>query len=129
MDKFFFFIYFISFTTNSLAQVVINEYSAANFSNFQDNFGEYEDWFELYNTGTESFNLDGYYLSDKSNNLTKYQINTPVVINNQDHLTIFASGRNTINGNIIHTNFKIHQTNGNKLYSIIIFKYKKPPHF
>ena len=96
------------------AQALINEYSAANFSDFQDNYNEYEDWFEIFNTGSEPFDLNGYYLSDKSNNLTKYQINTPVVINNQDHLTIFASGRNTINGNIIHTNFKIHQTKGNE---------------
>ena len=96
------------------AQVLINEYSAANFSDFQDNFNEYEDWFEIFNTGSEPFDLNGYYLSDKSNNLTKYQINTPVVINYQDHLTIFASGRNTINGTNIHTNFKIHQTKGNE---------------
>ncbi|MDG2265648.1 MAG: CotH kinase family protein [Candidatus Marinimicrobia bacterium] len=96
------------------AQIVINEYSAANFSDFTDNYNEYEDWFELYNTGTESFDLNGYYLSDKSNNLTKYQINSPVVINSQDHLTIFASGRNTINGTDIHANFKIHQTKGNE---------------
>ena len=96
------------------AQVLINEYSAANYSDFQDNFNEYEDWFEIFNAGSEPFDLNGYYLSDKSNNLTKYQINTPVVINNQDHLTIFASGRNTINGTNIHTNFKIHQTKGNE---------------
>ena len=87
------------------AQVLINEYSAANFNNFEDNYNEYEDWFELLNTGSESFNLNGYYLSDKSNNLTKYQINSPVVINSQDHLSIYASGRNTINGSDIHTNF------------------------
>ena len=31
-------------------QVVINEYSAANYDSFQDNYGEYEDWVEIYNT-------------------------------------------------------------------------------
>ena len=66
------------------AQVVINEYSAANFNDFQDNYNEYEDWFEILNTGTELFDLNGYYLSDKSNNLTKFQINVPVVINSQN---------------------------------------------
>ena len=96
------------------AQVLINEYSAANYSDFQDNFNEYEDWFEIFNAGSEPFDLNGYYLSDKSNNLTKYQINSQVVINSQDYLTIFASGRNTINGTNIHTNFKIHQTKGNE---------------
>ena len=27
-------------------QVLINEYSAANYDSFQDNYGEYEDWIE-----------------------------------------------------------------------------------
>ena len=54
------------------AQILINEYSAANYSDFQDNFNEYEDWFEIFNAGSEPFDLNGYYLSDKSNNLTKY---------------------------------------------------------
>ncbi len=96
------------------AQILINEYSAANYSDFQDNYNEYEDWFEVFNSGSESIDLNGYYISDKSNNLTKYQINSQVLINNQDHLTIFASGRNTINGTNIHTNFKLHQTKGNE---------------
>ncbi|GIS04539.1 MAG: hypothetical protein CM15mP107_1590 [Bacteroidota bacterium] len=96
------------------AQIFINEYSAANYSDFQDNYNEYEDWFEVFNSGSESIDLNGYYISDKSNNLTKYQINSQVEINSQNHLTIFASGRNTINGTNIHTNFKLHQTKGNE---------------
>jgi gliding motility-associated-like protein len=93
---------------------VINEYSAANYSDFSDNYGENEDWFELYNSGAASIDLNGYYLSDKANNLTKFQINTSVQINGNDHLTIFASGRDEITGTNIHTNFKIHQTKGNE---------------
>ena len=45
------------------AQVLINEYSAANYSDFQDNFNEYEDWFEIFNSGIEPIDLNGYYLS------------------------------------------------------------------
>ena len=37
------------------AQILINEYSAANYSDFQDNFNEYEDWFEIFNTNIKSF--------------------------------------------------------------------------
>ena len=51
------------------SQILINEYSAANYSDFQDNFNEYEDWFEIFNAGSEPLDLNGYYLSDKSNNL------------------------------------------------------------
>ena len=32
------------------AQLFINEYSAANFDSYQDNYGEYEDWIEIYNS-------------------------------------------------------------------------------
>ena len=99
---------------NANAQVLINEYSAANYSDFLDNNGEYEDWFELYNSSSTEINLEGYYLSDKDNNLTKFEINTSTEINPQNHITIFASGRNTISGNNIHTNFKLHQTKGNE---------------
>ena len=75
-----------------LAQTVINEYSAANFTNYTDNYGDYEDWFELYNTANSSQNLGGYYLSDKSSNLTKYKIPNNVQIESNAQLRFFASG-------------------------------------
>ena len=97
-----------------LAQIVINEYSAANYSDYTDNYGDYEDWFELYNIGDSPLDLSDYYLSDKANNLTKFQITNPIQINAGSHLRIFASGRDEENGTDIHTNFKIHQTKGNE---------------
>ncbi len=103
---------FISFTMQS--QVIVNEYSAANYSDFDDNYNETEDWFELYNSGSTDIDLTGYYLTDKPNNLTKFQINSNVVIPAGDYLTVFASGRDEIIGSDIHTNFKIHQTKGNE---------------
>jgi gliding motility-associated-like protein len=96
------------------SQLVINEYSAANFDQNIDNYGDFEDWFEIYNTGANNIDLNGYYLSDKSDNLTKWQFNSPTVINANQRLTIFCSGRNEIIGTFIHTNFKLHQTKGNE---------------
>ena len=58
---------FLAINTNSEAQIVINEYSCANVTNYADNFSKYEDWFELFNTGTSPVNIGGYYLSDKLN--------------------------------------------------------------
>lgn len=98
----------------SYGQVVINEYSAANYTDYDDNYNETEDWFELYNSGVNDIDLNGYYLSDKANNLTKYQINASVSVAAGEHLVVFASGRNEIVGTNIHTNFKIHQTKGNE---------------
>ena len=108
-------LYILLFVCQSMfAQTVINEYSAANFSDYTDNYGDYEDWFELYNPGNTSQDLIGYYLSDKPNNLTKFQFTNSTIINPSSHLRIFASGRNEENGTDIHTNFKIHQTKGNE---------------
>ena len=108
-------LYILLFVCQSLiAQTVINEYSAANYSDYTDNYGDYEDWFELYNTNNTPLDLTNYYLSDKPNNLTKFQFSNSIQINANSHLRIFASGRNEENGTDIHTNFKIHQTKGNE---------------
>ena len=101
-------------SVSSFSQIVINEYSAANFDGFNDNYGDNEDWLELHNSSANTINLNGYYLSDKEDNLTKWQFFSDVNINTNQHLLIYCSGRNEINGTNIHTNFKIHQTKGNE---------------
>ena len=53
-------------------------------------------------------------MSDKSNNILKWQFNSNVNIGPNEHLVIYCSGRDEINGNNIHTNFKLHQTKGNE---------------
>ncbi len=52
--------------------LVINEVMAANFSAVADQSGEFDDWVELYNGNNFSLNLNGYYLSDSENDLTKW---------------------------------------------------------
>ena len=102
------------FTLIAQGQIVINEYSAANFDGIQDNYGQYEDWFELHNTSAATIDLNGYYLSDKEDNLTKWQFSSPLTIDPNDFLIVYCSGRNEINGTDVHTNFKLHQTKGNE---------------
>ncbi len=109
------FVVFTFFGLASFSQIIINEYSAANYDGFNDNYGENEDWFELYNASLFPINLNGYYVSDKNNNLTKWQFTSDVNINPNEHIVIYCSGRNEINGGGgIHTNFKLHQTKGNE---------------
>ena len=108
------FVVFTFFGLASFSQIVINEYSAANYDGFNDNYGENEDWFELYNASLFPINLNGYYVSDKNNNLTKWQFTSDVNINPNEHIVIYCSARNEINGGGIHTNFKLHQTKGNE---------------
>ncbi len=105
----FVFCFFCFNLSTSNAQVVINEFSAANIDQFFDNYGSDEDWIELYNTGTSSVDLSGYYLSDKLDNPTKFQIPAGVSIGAGGHLLVWASGRDENSGSL-HTNFKITQT-------------------
>lgn len=92
------------------SQVVINEFSAANFGAFTDNYGEDEDWIELYNTGSSTVDLAGYHLSDKIDNPTKFAIPSGVSIGAGQHLLIWVSDRDEYIGGNLHTSFKITQT-------------------
>jgi len=99
---------------HAFTQVVINEYSCSNISNYQDNYSKYEDWIELYNTEATSIDLTGYYLSDKSTNPTKW-IFPAITIPANGHLIIFATGRDEYSGGNLHTNFKLTQTKPEKI--------------
>ena len=55
-----------------LGGLVINEIMAGNVSAVPDQNGEFDDWVELYNGNNFSLNLNGYYLSDNENELTKW---------------------------------------------------------
>ena len=92
------------------AQVVINEFSCANVGDVTDNYGEFEDWMELYNTSGTAFDLSGYYLSDRVTNPMKWQFPAGTTIAANGHLLIWASKRDEVTGGNIHTNFKITQT-------------------
>ena len=92
-----------------LAQVVINEYSAANMDGITDNYGEHEDWVELYNAGA-TVNLSGYFLSDNPNNPDKWKFPAGISIGPGEYLIIYCSDRDEVNGSFIHAGFTITQT-------------------
>ena len=114
MRKVLSFVFCIVIGFNSHAQLYINEYSAANFDSYQDNYGEYEDWFEIYNSSTNQIDISGYFLSDKADNPTKWQVPSSFVIPAGGVSIIFCSGRDEIAGGFAHTNFKITQTKNNE---------------
>lgn len=91
----------------SSSQVVVNEYSCSN-RNITDMFNEFEDWVEFFNTSSSAINLEGYYLSDKIDNPLKWQFpNVSIPANGR--LLVICSGRNSVNGGIPHTNFRLNQ--------------------
>jgi hypothetical protein len=85
--------------------VVINEIMSSNTTTIYDEDGNTSDWIELYNNNSVQVNLDGYYLSDDSTDVKKWQFGN-AIINPGEYLIVFASGKDTII-DYWHTNFKI----------------------
>lgn len=52
----------------------VNEFMAINQTIIADEFGEFDDWIELFNPNDYEINLAGYHLTDDLDNLTKYRI-------------------------------------------------------
>ncbi|MCW5898721.1 MAG: CotH kinase family protein [Flavobacteriales bacterium] len=96
------------------AQVVINEVTSANWTLIQDNFGEYRDWVELFNTTAAPVDLGGWYLSDSQNNNMKWQFPAGATIAANGYLIVWCSGNDVSVGNVHHTNFRISQTQGER---------------
>lgn len=91
------------------AQVIINEFSCANKNVIADNFGEYEDWIELYNAGASPVDLTGYFLSDDKALPAKWAIPSGI-LNPGEFRLFFASRNDTLLAGTYHTNFKLKQT-------------------
>lgn len=102
---------FLSVST-VMGQVVINEISAANWEVFADNFGDYEDWVELYNAGTSVEDVSGWHLSDRADEPTKWEFPAGSTIPAGGHLRIWCSKRDGAWPGHLHSNFKISQTRG-----------------
>jgi len=92
--------------SNGLKQngLVINEWMANNTNTVQDENDEFNDWIELYNNTAQSINLDGYFLSNKANEATKYRFPN-LVIPPHDYLVLWAD-EDTLQGDL-HLPFKL----------------------
>jgi hypothetical protein len=80
---------FSSFTINSSkAQLYINEFMAGNNDALPGPQGDYPDWIEIYNAGTEAVMLGGYYLCDTLDISLAYMIPDT----HPDSVTVAAGG-------------------------------------
>ncbi|MBU0475770.1 MAG: CotH kinase family protein [Bacteroidetes bacterium] len=66
----------------------INEFQADNNNTIKDEFGENDDWIEIYNASDHPINIAGLYISDKLSNPTKHLIAST----NAEKTTIYAKG-------------------------------------
>jgi CotH protein/chitobiase/beta-hexosaminidase-like protein/lamin tail-like protein/parallel beta helix pectate lyase-like protein/type IX secretion system substrate protein len=106
---------------NSL--LFINEFQADNVSTIKDEFGEYDDWIEIYNASNNTINLEGLYITDNFSNLTKHQIinngNKINSLTSKEHLLLWADGA-TEQG-INHLNFKLSKS-GEEIALVYVFE-------
>jgi hypothetical protein len=88
-------------------KILISEFMAINSSGLFDDDGDRSDWLELYNNTDAAINMDGWFLSDKSDNLKKWRFPS-IVIPKSGYLIVFASGKNRIDPTKnLHANFKL----------------------
>ena len=88
------------------APIVINEFLTSNQNNIVDGDGDRSDWIELYNPGSEACSLSGYALSDDSDEPKKWTF-PDVTISPFGYLLVYASDKNSMRNEEIHTNFKL----------------------
>ncbi len=87
--------------------VYISEVVADNGNSLRDEDGDSPDWIELYNPSDQPVYLDGWYLIDSTNNLTKW-VFPPTTISAKGFLLVFASDKDrAVTGSELHTNFKL----------------------
>lgn len=88
-------------------KILISEFMAINDNTLTDEDGDYGDWIELYNPGENAISLKGWFLTDKADNLTKWEIPN-INLNAGEYLVIFASEKDRDNpAGELHTNFKL----------------------
>ncbi|WP_167607156.1 chitobiase/beta-hexosaminidase C-terminal domain-containing protein [Maribellus sediminis] len=88
-------------------KVLINEFMASNSATLADEDGDFSDWIELYNPGDEAINLKNWYLTDKADNLPKWDFPS-ITLGAGEYLVVFASEKKRNDPNsALHTNFKL----------------------
>ncbi|MCF7730781.1 MAG: lamin tail domain-containing protein [Akkermansiaceae bacterium] len=90
--------------------VVISELMASNNTTLNDGDGNSSDWIEIHNFGPVPVNLGGWHLTDRADNLNKWQF-PAVVVPAGGYLVVFASNQEVGDyidaGGFIHTNFSL----------------------
>jgi hypothetical protein len=97
---------------------VISEFMALNAGIFSDEDGDTTDWIEIYNPLLTDTDIGGYYLTDDSADLTKWQFPALTIVNAQSYIIVYASDKDrAVSGQPLHTNFKL--TAGGEYLAIV----------
>lgn len=93
--------------------LVINEIQSINDTTIADSYGEYDDWFEIYNGTGYDCDLSWLYVSDDPSDLSKYQFHPGTLIRAGGFLVVWADEHPWQNG--CHLPFRLFG-NGDSLY-------------
>ncbi|MBT45553.1 MAG: hypothetical protein CL922_09095, partial [Deltaproteobacteria bacterium] len=84
---------------------------AVNGSTLADEDGDFSDWIEIGNSGTEPIDLGGWHLTDDETNPTKWTFPGSTPLAGGQSLVVFASGKNRRQwGRPLHTNFALNRS-------------------
>ncbi len=96
--------YKIFYFPESGLDLAINEFMASNDNTIQDEAGEYDDWLELYNYGSDTIFLGDKYLTDNQNKKTKWKMPKQWLLPNE-YILFWADKDEEQSEN--HCNFKL----------------------
>lgn len=91
-------------TDYTAPKLYINEFLADNATALSDEYGEYDDWIELYNGEETELDLSGKYISDDITNPKKFRFNN-LTISSKSHLILWADNAPEQGNN--HVGFKL----------------------
>ena len=86
-------------------ELKINEFCARNESIIHDEYGEYDDWIEIYNFGDDTIDLNGVYITDDLSNIQKWQFSEEIIILPDSFVLVWAD--NEPEQGINHIGFKL----------------------
>ncbi|MCD4664817.1 MAG: CotH kinase family protein, partial [Bacteroidales bacterium] len=86
-------------------QIKINEFCAKNESIIHDEYGEYDDWIEIYNFGDDTIDINGLYITDDLTESQKWQFTEELLILPDSFALIWADNEPEQGTN--HVGFKL----------------------
>ncbi len=97
---------------DNFSSVYISEFMADNQRGLRDEEGDRSGWIELHNGSASTVNLNGWCLSDRTNEPAKWRFPGVFLLPDKD-LVVFASGKGRTNDLArLHTNFRLDKQGG-----------------
>ena len=94
--------------SRNLLAALVTEFMAINDSALADDVGRFSDWIEVHNPSDQPISLNGWYLTDDADNLSRWQFPDDAELGPGEYKIVFASGDNRVGPEgEIHTDFRL----------------------